>query len=102
MKNLTIKDTKIVLTDVGEEKVLHYLAELKAKRKEILDARKDTANETELPTIEDILLDIYNFEEYNEYYNDWGVTDNYDSDYPLHLEECIDYWLFDIMPIYTL
>lgn len=94
MKTMIIVDTKIVLTDVGEEKVLHYLAELKAKRKEILDAGKDTVDETELPTIEDILLDIYNFEEYNEYYNNWGVTDNYDSDWPLHLEECIDYWLF--------
>lgn len=102
MKMLTIRDVEIVLTDEGEEKVLHYLAELKAKRKEILDAGKDTADETELPTIEDILSDIYSFEENNEYYNGWGVTDNYDSDYPLHLEECIDYWLFDIMPLYTL
>lgn len=102
MKMLTIRDTEIVLTNIGEEKVLHYLAELRAKRKEILDAGKDTADETELPTIEDILADIYSFEENNEYYNGWGVTDNYDSDYPLRLEECVDYWLFDIMPVYTL
>lgn len=96
MKMMTIADTEIVLTDVGEEKVFHYLAELKAKRKEILDARKDTVNETKLPTIEDILSDIYSFEKDNEYYNNWGVTDNYDGDYPLYLEECIDYWLFGI------
>lgn len=96
MKMITINDTEIVLTNIGEEKVNAYLAELKAKRKEILDAKKDTVDETELPTIEDILLDIYSFEEDNEYYNNWGVTDNYDSDYPLHLEECIDYWFFNI------
>lgn len=87
---------EVILTKIGKRKVKDYLAELKAKRKEILDAGKDTADETELPTIEDILSDIYSFEADNEYYNNWGVTDNYDSDYPLHLEECVDYWLFDI------
>lgn len=102
MKKLTIKDVEIVLTDEGEEKVLHYLAELKAKRKEILDAGKDTADKTGLPTIEDILSDIYALEEYNEYCSSWGVTDHYNGDYPLRLEECVDYWLFEIMPVYTL
>ena len=96
-KYLIVQDTKVLLTKMGEEKVLHYLAELKAKRKEILDAKKDTADETELPTIEDILSDIYWFEENNEYYNNWGVTDHYNGDYPLSLEECVDYWLFQII-----
>lgn len=102
MKKLTIRDVEVVLTDKGEEKVLHYLAELKTKRKEILDAGKDTVDKTELPTIDDILSDIYALEEYNEYCSSWGATDNYNSDYPLRLEECVDYWLFEIMPLYTL
>lgn len=96
-KSLIVQDTKVLLTKTGEEKVLHYLAELKAKRKEILDAGKDTADETELPTIEGILSDIYWFEENNEYYNNWGVTDHYNGDWPLSLEECVDYWLLQIV-----
>lgn len=86
---------KVILTKIGERKVKEYIEELKAKRKEILDARLDTANETELPTIEDILSDIYNFEKDNEYYNNWGVTDNYDGDLPIWLEENIDYNFVD-------
>ena len=77
---------KVILTKIGERKVKEYIEELKAKRKEILDARLDTANETELPTIEDILSDIYNFKKDNEYYNNWGVTDNYDGDLPIYLK----------------
>lgn len=52
-----------------------YISELKAKRKEILDARKDTADETEIPTIEDIMSDLnYGTEvdEDGDYYNGWG------------------------------
>ena len=86
---------KVILTKIGERKVKEYIEELKAKRKEILDARLDTANETKLPTIEDILSDIYSFEEDNEYYNNWGVTDNYDADLPIWLEENIDYNFVD-------
>ena len=75
------------LTELGIKKCEHFIKECKAKRKEILDARKDTANETTIPTIEDIEADIACFEpdEDGEYYNSWGVTDNYDSDLPLSL-----------------
>ena len=46
------------LTQTGEDKVKFYIKTLELKRKEILDAGKDTANETKLPTIEDIVTDI--------------------------------------------
>lgn len=76
------------LTDRGMQKVKRYLAELNAKRKEILDAGKDTADETNLPTVDDIISDIEwtGVDEDGSYLNGWGVTDNYDSDYALELK----------------
>ena len=69
-------------TEKGREKVKAYIKELEAKRKEILDAGKDTADDTYIPTLEDILDDAsYWFVvEHGEYCNNWGVTDNYDAD----------------------
>lgn len=81
----------ISLTKAGSKKVKHYIKNLKAKRKEILDAGKDTADETRIPDEHDILLDILFFEENDEYLNGWGVTDNYDSDFPLDLKRGEDY-----------
>lgn len=76
------------LTEHGEKITKNYIAELKAKRKEILDAKKDTADKTVLPTIDDILLDVLfmGLDNNDEYYNGWAVTDNYDADYPLLLK----------------
>ena len=45
-----------VFTLNGYRAVEHFIAECAAKRKEILDAGIDTANETVLPTSSDILL----------------------------------------------
>ena len=79
------------LTESGLKKANSFISECRAKRKEILDAGKDSANDTNLPTIEDIESDIWNvsfdgLKELDEdYYNCWGVTDNYSSDLPLHL-----------------
>lgn len=78
-------------TESGKRKVNTYIAELKAKRKEILDAGLDTADETTLPDEEDVLSDIEFFEEENEYYNNWGVTDNYNGDCALYLKRSEDY-----------
>lgn len=77
------------LTKEGLKKTNNYILELKAKRKEILDAGKDTAD-FGLPTVEDIVSDmnwsVQDFGEgYLEYINNWGVTDNYDADLPLGL-----------------
>lgn len=80
------------LTQTGERKVKFYIKTLELKRKEILDAGKDTANETKLPTIEDIIADIEAFEENGEYLNNWGVTDNYDNDFSLWLKKKEDYY----------
>nr|WP_297765850.1 hypothetical protein [uncultured Butyrivibrio sp.] len=76
------------LTLEGKANANLYIRELEAKRKEILDARKDTAENTNIPTLEDIEDDV-NFigvDNDGEYYNGWAVTDNYDADYPLLLK----------------
>lgn len=88
---------KVELTDAGKRAVEAFIAELKAKRKEILDAGKDTADDTELPSIEDIVSDIMCWEDVDkEYYNGWPVTDNYDSDTLLCLVRDEDYILVDL------
>ena len=78
-----------ILTEHGKEISEKFIRECEIKRKEILDAGLDTADDTILPTIEDIECDI-NFSELdtenNDYYNGWGITDNYDSDCVLHLK----------------
>lgn len=79
------------LTAIGTEKVNAYINELVAKRKEIIDAGLDTADETALPDADAILDDIESFEENGEYWNCWGVTDNYDSDGPINLVRGDDY-----------
>ena len=81
-------DPEFRLTDTGKYEVRSYIRELTAKRKEILDAGKDTADDTELPTLEDVEEDV-NFlgiDDDGEYVNGWAVTDNYDADYPLLLK----------------
>ena len=82
----------ITLTDKGKEKVNYFIDGLKEKRKDILDACKDTADDTNLPTEEDIISDIEEFvDEDGDYYNSWGCTDHYDSDWPLGLQKNIDF-----------
>lgn len=82
------------LTSEGKKKAENYIAELKAKRKEILDANKDTIDETQqVVDIKGIEEDI-NFngiDEDGEYINNWYVTDHYDTDYPIFLKLGIDF-----------
>ena len=77
-----------VLTTRGREIVDDYIRNCAAKRKEILDAGKDTEDETHLPDAECILSDL-NFgvgvDEEGDYFNGWGVTDHYDADNVLGL-----------------
>lgn len=75
------------LTEKGVEVCKKFIAECYAQRKEILDAGKDTAEETSIPTIEDIESDLnaFGFDIYGDYYNCWGVTDAYNSDNPIML-----------------
>ena len=49
---------RYVLTKKGKETIKDFIAECVALRKEILCARKDTADDTTLPTLEDIVCDI--------------------------------------------
>ena len=79
------------LTETGKKNAEQFIRECEAKRKEILDAKLDTADDTLLPTL-DVIEEDVNFLGVTEdpeglcYYNGWGVTDNYDSDYPLLLK----------------
>lgn len=67
------------LTENGKIKINIFIAELKAKRKEVLDAGKDTADETNLPDENDILSDIeWSEDENGDYCSCWGCTDNTD------------------------
>jgi hypothetical protein len=87
-------NSEYVLTAEGRRKVEQYVRELDAKRKEILDAGKDTIDETPDPvTVDDIVADL-NWEGPDadgEYCNGWYVTDNYDSDYPICLQLGVDF-----------
>ena len=83
---------QFLLTEQGRQQAESYIAELKAKRKEILDAGKDTADDTTIPSVSEIEDDIafvgVNWDDPDGpcYYNGWGVTDHYDADYPLLLK----------------
>lgn len=78
---------KYTYTPMGRLKACHFVRVCEVKRKEILDAGIDTADETELPTTQDILDDVntgVGLDEENEYFDSWGITDHYNS-HPLSL-----------------
>lgn len=78
---------RYVFTVNGYRTAKRFIAECAAKRKEILDAGIDTADETELPTAQDILDDVntgVGLDGENEYFDSWGITDHYGS-HPLSL-----------------
>lgn len=84
-------ETTYRLTAKGLEKAEQYLRELIAYRKKLLDHRLDTADDTPIPTIQDIESDIESFEEENEYYNIWSVADDTSMNVPLCLNYGEDY-----------
>ena len=75
-----MNDKEWKLTKAGEEQVEYFIKECEAKRKEILDAKIDTACHTHIPTKALILAHINCGEDLAEdgYRSVWGVTDNYD------------------------
>lgn len=78
---------RYVFTVSGYRTTKRFIAECAAKRKEILEAGIDTADETDLPTAQDILDDVnvgVGLDEENEYFNSWGITDHFGSQ-PLSL-----------------
>lgn len=77
------------LTEQGRELCESYIREMKAKAKEILDAGKDTSDETSIDyTADDIFADLLDFgiDEDGCIFNGYGVTDHYDMEYPLCLQ----------------
>ena len=79
---------RFAFTENGLKNAQTFIRECNAKRKEVLDAQLDTAEDTSLPTEGDILCDLYdNFDpEDGIYVNGWGVTDSCDYDLPLGME----------------
>ena len=75
---------KYKLTKKGRAKVSLFLKNCRAYRKELLDAKKDTARDTRLPNRDAILEDVEFWDDGDGIYNNsWGVTDHYDL--PLEL-----------------
>ena len=70
-----------VLTEKGLETARRFIQDLKAQRKTLLDLGLDTADETSLPTVEDIESDInlFGLDDSMEYFNFWAITDHCDS-----------------------
>ena len=81
------------LTETGKEKCHQYITEMQAKRKEILDAGKDTADETKIPTEGEILDDLLSFgiDVNGEIFDCFGVTDNYNADSVITLTLGVDF-----------
>ena len=82
------------LTENGKKKCELYIIEMRAKRKEIMDAKKDTCDDTNIDyTPEDLLDDVTSFgvDDDGEAFNGYGVTDHYDMDYPLNLKLGVDF-----------
>ena len=84
--------SKYELTEKGRKKVHDYLEELKLQRKIALDAGLDTAEDTNLPTEDEILEALldFGFDEDGETFDSWGITDHYDSDGAIMLTRGLD------------
>ncbi|MBQ7428400.1 hypothetical protein [Butyrivibrio sp.] len=99
-----IRDSdEFVLTEQGKKVVHAFIAECKAKRKEILDAGLDEEGDTVIPTTKDIEADIafIGVDDDGDYYNSWGITDNTEYDLPIHLTYGIDFVPKRLTPILT-
>lgn len=72
-------------------KVKLFIEQCKVKQESILKAGLDTAKETTLPSVEDILCNVEDMVDKNgEYTNAWSISDNYLSD-PLELHKDKDF-----------
>ena len=79
------------LTNDGMSKVKLFIEQCKVKQESILKAGLDTAKETTLPSVEDILCNVEDMVDKNgEYTNAWSISDNYLSD-PLELHKDEDF-----------
>lgn len=81
----------IGLTNEGRKKVRNLIKELEAKRKELLDAGKDTAKSTIIPD-EDYIVQCIDEEACDGCYAEfWACSDNDRDMQELVLEEGKDY-----------
>lgn len=79
------------LTNDGMSKVKLFIEQCKVKQESILKAGLDTAKETTLPSVEDIICNVEDMVDNNgEYTNAWSISDNYLSD-PLELHKDEDF-----------
>lgn len=85
------RNNEYSLTNDGISKVKLFIEQCKVKQESILKAGLDTAKETTLPSIEDIICNIEDMvDENGEYTNAWSISDNYLSD-PLELHKDEDF-----------
>lgn len=73
----------VVLTGVGKSKVDDFIKHCRDKRDWLTSNCIDSADDTVLPSYNDIVSDIETFAENGEYCNYWAISDNENSDYPL-------------------
>lgn len=81
-------NVKIQITETGMKNIEAFLRECKAKRKELLDAGKDTAENVNLPVYADIAEAIEPAKD-GIWTETFDVTDN--SDLTIRLDEGIDF-----------
>lgn len=89
------RDSKLAFTEEGEKKAKAVIREALAKRKEALDAKKDTADLTPEPTVESLLEEVEaeGFDAFGECQISVNVTDNCELDKPFSVEYGKDvYW----------
>lgn len=82
----------VELTPEGKTAITQFLKELEETRKDRLDAKYDTADQTSVPTLEEIIEDIgdeENIDDDGNYHGTWGCTDN--TELTLHLEVFKDF-----------
>lgn len=95
---------KFRLTKHGKRLAEGYIRQLEEKKRMLIEAGKDTADETVLPTAEDILSDVsltgINWDNPDGpcYYNWWQVTDDHDSELPILLKLGRDLVIEDEVP----
>lgn len=88
---------RYVLTPTGEGKIKAYISEMNAKRKEILDAGIDEADDVSILSVDEIFEDLCadGMDADGDMWNTYAVTNQYDADSAILLSVDIDF-LVDI------
>ena len=76
----------VELTPEGKTAIIQFLKDLEETRKDRVDAKYDTVDQTPIPTLEEIIEDI---DDDGNYHGTWGCTDN--TELTLHLEVFKDF-----------